>query len=185
MRFDVLEAIDADPAAAFAAVGLRHIRAEQAADSWRELRITRRLHLMLAPHGLAYLATRIHEHYGNGAHEILTGNPYELTSVFGVGFAIADRIARAAGGLEDPSQRERAAVIHALAEAERSGSTCLPEDELAGAVRGLIGHESGGGNDRGSDRFRATCPRGPLPVPSGDGGARSRARGASRCTDQR
>jgi exodeoxyribonuclease V alpha subunit len=137
---DVLEAIDADAAAAFAAVGLRHIRAEQAADSWRELRITRRLHLMLAPHGLAYLATRIHEHYGNGAHEILTGNPYELTSVFGVGFAIADRIARAAGGLEDPSQRERAAVIHALAEAERSGSTCLPEDELAGAVRGLIGH---------------------------------------------
>jgi exodeoxyribonuclease V alpha subunit len=135
----VLDAIDADPAAAFAAVGLRHLRAEQAADSWRELRITRRLHLMLAPHGLAYLATRIHEHYGNGAHEILTGNPYELTSVFGVGFAIADRIARAAGGLEDGSQRERAAVIHALAEAERSGSTCLPEGELASAVRGLIG----------------------------------------------
>ncbi|HEX8976283.1 MAG TPA: AAA family ATPase [Solirubrobacteraceae bacterium] len=134
----VLEAIDTDPLGAFAAVGLRRLRAEQAADSWRELRITRRLHLMLAPHGLAYLAGRIHEHYGNGAHEILTGNPYELTTLFGVGFTLADRIARASGAAE-PAQRERAAVIHALAEAERSGSTCLPEEELVGAVRELIG----------------------------------------------
>jgi exodeoxyribonuclease V alpha subunit len=135
----VLEAIDADPLAAFASVGLRHLRAEQAAEAWRELRITRRLHLMLAPHGLAYLAARIHEHYGSGAHEILAADPYELTSVFGVGFAIADRIARAGATAGDASQRERAAVVHALAEAERSGSTCLPEDELVSAVRGLIG----------------------------------------------
>jgi exodeoxyribonuclease V alpha subunit len=137
----VLGAIDADPLAAFAAVGLRHLRAEQAAESWRGLRITRRLHLMLAPHGLAYLATRIHEHYGNGAHEILEGNPYELTSVFGVGFAIADRIARSGGASEDGAQRQKAAVMHALGEAERSGSTCLPDSELQAAARALIGRD--------------------------------------------
>jgi exodeoxyribonuclease V alpha subunit len=133
------EAIDADPLLAFAAVGLRHLRAEEAAASWRELRITRRLHLMLAPHGLAYLAGRIHEHYGSWAHETLERNPYELTSVFGVGFAIADRIARATVSLGDGSQRERAAVMHVLAEAERSGSTCLPEAECSEAVRSLLG----------------------------------------------
>ncbi|MEA2213921.1 MAG: exodeoxyribonuclease alpha subunit [Solirubrobacteraceae bacterium] len=137
----VLDVIDADPQGTFAAVGLRHLRGEQAADSWRELRITRRLHLMLAPHGLAYLAGRIHEHYGNGAHEILARDPYELTSVFGVGFAIADRIARAGGSADDPSQREKAAVMHALGEAERSGSTCLPDAELRAAARALIGQE--------------------------------------------
>ena len=92
--------------------------------------MTRRLHLLLAPHGLAYLAPRIHEHYGTAAHQILTDDPYRLTSVFGVGFAIADRIARASGTPPDPAKRERAAIMHVLAEAERGGSTCLPAPEL-------------------------------------------------------
>ncbi len=137
----VLEAIDADPPGAFAGVGLRHERSAQAAESWRELRITRRLHLLLAPHGLAYLATRIHEHYGSSAHETLEQNPYELTNVFGVGFTIADRIAHAVGMTRDGAERERAAVMHVLAEAERSGSTCLPEAELDAAARELLGRE--------------------------------------------
>jgi exodeoxyribonuclease V alpha subunit len=47
---DLFERIDADPAAAFAAVGLRTGRARAAAESWQSLRVTRRLHLLLAPH---------------------------------------------------------------------------------------------------------------------------------------
>src|SRR5579862_552581 len=81
----VLEAIDTDPGAALARVGLFGRRAEEAIESWQSMRVTRRLHLLLAPHGLAYLASRIHEHYGAAAHDIVTDNPYELTSVFGVG----------------------------------------------------------------------------------------------------
>jgi exodeoxyribonuclease V alpha subunit len=135
----VLEVIDDDPAAAFAAIGLRHARAEQAAESWQTIRVTRRLHLLLAPHGLAYLAPRIHEHYGDGATEILRANPYELTSVFGVGFLIADRIARATGEPLDPALRERAAVMHVLSEAERSGSTCLPLPAALSGAGALLG----------------------------------------------
>jgi exodeoxyribonuclease V alpha subunit len=135
----VLDEIDRDPANAFGDLGLRAQRAEEAAESWRQIRITRRLHLLLAPHGLAYLATRIHEHYGSVAHEVVAANPYELTSVFGVGFAIADRLALAGGAERDGAERERAAVMHALAEAERSGSTCLPEDELEHATGELLG----------------------------------------------
>src|SRR5215471_563878 len=41
----VLDAIDQDPEAAFQAVGLRHARAAEAANSWHELRVTRQLHL--------------------------------------------------------------------------------------------------------------------------------------------
>src|SRR5579875_4004080 len=58
---EVLDRVDADPIAAFAEVGLRAGRAEEAAASWRAIRVTRRLHLLLAPHGLAYLAGRIHD----------------------------------------------------------------------------------------------------------------------------
>ena len=53
--------------------------------------------------------------------------PYELTSVFGVGFATADRIARAAGlPRRQPGADRARRVMHVLAEAERDGSTCLP-----------------------------------------------------------
>jgi exodeoxyribonuclease V alpha subunit len=137
----VLDIIDADPEHAFGQIGLGAVRAAEAAESWQMLRVTRRLHLLLAPHGLAYLASRIHEHYGTSAHEILTDDPYRLTSVFGVGFAIADRIARASGTPPDPAKRERAALMHVLAEAERGGSTCLPAPVLLEEAAELLGGE--------------------------------------------
>jgi exodeoxyribonuclease V alpha subunit len=136
---EVLDAIDRGAADAFAEVGLRHARALEAAESWQKLRVTRRLHLLLAPHGLAYLASRIHEHYGTGAHELVARNPYELTSVFGVGFAIADRIALNSGEAPAEGQRERAAIMHVLSESERNGSSCTPLPALLGEAGALLG----------------------------------------------
>jgi exodeoxyribonuclease V alpha subunit len=66
-------------------------------------------------------------------------NPYELTSVFGVGFAIADRIARAEGRSDADPERLRAGLLHVLSEAERSGSTCLPMRALVEAAGELLG----------------------------------------------
>ncbi len=136
---DVLEAIDRDPQAAFASVGLGRERAADAAASWEGLRVMRHLHLLLAPHGLAYLVSRIHAEYGAGAHRIVGERPYALTSVFGVGFLIADRIARAGGAALDSPERIGAAVLHLLSEAERSGSTCMPLDDLLAGARSLLG----------------------------------------------
>ena len=134
----VLDAIDRDPEAAFAAVGLRRARAQEAAHSWNQLRVTRRLHLLLAPHGLAYLVKRIHAEYGPTAHRVVCKNPYELTSVFGVGFLVADKIARSVGGPIEPVARGRAAAVHLLSEVERSGSTCMPQDVLVPALAELL-----------------------------------------------
>jgi exodeoxyribonuclease V alpha subunit len=139
---DAIEVIDRNPAIAFAAVGLRGVAAEEAALSWDELRGMRRLHLLLAPHGLGYLVTRVHDAYGDGAARIVAESPYELTSVFGVGFQIADRIARVNGiKLDDPA-RARAGVVHLLSEAERDGSTCMPAEALLAGLRGLISAEA-------------------------------------------
>ena len=138
---NVLDEIDAEPAAAFRRVGLNPFRAQEAAASWNELRTIRRLHLLLAPHGLAYLAKRISDEYPNTAHRVIIENPYELTRVFGVGFKVADRIARAhADSVEDIPGRVSAALIYALTEAEgRGGSTCLPIGQLQAAARDLLG----------------------------------------------
>jgi exodeoxyribonuclease V alpha subunit len=134
----VLDAVDRDPGAAFAAIGLRGRAVGEATRSWERMRVTRRLHLMLAPHGLAYLVGRIHEAFGDSAHRLVAEHPYELTSVFGVGFLIADRIARGLGAAADSPERARAATMHVLSEAERSGSTCMPLDALLSALRDLL-----------------------------------------------
>jgi len=136
---NVLEAIDRDPAAAFRSVGLSPRRAGEAVRSWDELRSTRALHLLLAPHGLAWLVPRIDEHYAGRGYRVVRERPYDLTAVFGVGFQVADRIARAQGIAADSPARARAGVVHVLAEAERNGSTCLPVGELAAAAGELLG----------------------------------------------
>ena len=136
---DVLFAIDQDPATAFRIAGLNPKRVNEAIRSWNALRSTRALHLLLAPHGLAWLVPRIAAEYGDRAHDVVRSRPYELTSVFGVGFAIADTIARAAGVPRDSIGRTRAAVIHVLTEAERDGSTCLPVPDLATSAAKLLG----------------------------------------------
>ncbi|RKQ93397.1 exodeoxyribonuclease V alpha subunit [Solirubrobacter pauli] len=135
----VLEVIDQDPALAFRRAGLSHPRSREAAKSWAALRSTRALHLLLAPHGLAWLVPRIAAEYGDRAHEMVRKRPYELTSVFGVGFQIADTIAKAAGIPRDSPGRRRAAVVHVLTEAERDGSTCLPVPELVSKAGTLVG----------------------------------------------
>jgi len=133
-----LAAIDADPRGVLRSLGLNPKRAGEAVASWNALRSTRALHLLLAPHGLAWLVPRIAERHGERAHDVVRRRPYELTSVFGVGFAIADTIARAGGHPPDAPGRRRAALVHVLAEAERDGSTCLPAAELARAAGELL-----------------------------------------------
>jgi exodeoxyribonuclease V alpha subunit len=139
----VLDAIDTDPQTAFAAAGLRRQAIEEAIGSWEGLRVSRRLHLMLAPHGLAYLVARLQDAYGDSAHRIVSERPYELTSVFGVGFLTADRIARGLGVPPDGRERARAATLHLLTEAERSGSTCMPIDSLLSSLDELLGSPTG------------------------------------------
>ena len=138
----VFDALDGDAHAVFGATGLNGARLATATRDWERLRTTRRLYLLLAPHGLAYLAPRIHETYGDGAHRVVAERPYELTSVFGVGFLTADRIARHLGVADDGPQRTRAAILHVLSEAERGGSTCLPLEVLLPAARELLGSGS-------------------------------------------
>src|SRR3954447_1325471 len=135
----VLEAIDRDPRGAFRRLGLNPKRASEAVRSWHGLRSTRALHLLLAPHGLAWLVPKLAARYGELAHEMVRDRPCELTSVFGVGFHTADRIARAGGHPPDSPARTRAGAVHVLSEAERDGSTCLPVPELAASAATLLG----------------------------------------------
>jgi exodeoxyribonuclease V alpha subunit len=138
---DTLRAIDDDPHRALAAAGLPSRALAEAAASWEELRAQRNLHLLLAPHSLVYLTGRLVQAYGDGAARVVRDRPYELTSVFGVGFSTADRIARGLGCPPEDPERARAGALHVLAEAERGGSTCLPAQGLISEMADLLDME--------------------------------------------
>jgi exodeoxyribonuclease V alpha subunit len=136
---EVLDVIDRDPHAAFRALGLNPRRTNEAVRSWDELRSSRALHMLLGPHGLAWLVPRIEEEHGPRAHREIRARPYDLTSVFGVPFTTTDAIARGLGVRPDAPARAHAAALHALGEAERNGSTCLPAGELVRRAAALLG----------------------------------------------
>jgi exodeoxyribonuclease V alpha subunit len=140
---DVLEVIDRDPRVAFRRLGLSPGRVNEAVKSWDQLRSSRALHLLLAPHGLAWLVARIERHYGPRAHRVVRERPYDLTSVFGIGFQTADTIARSVDIPADSPARARAGVLHVLSKAEQDGSTCLPVAELATRAGELLGAAPG------------------------------------------
>ena len=136
----VLREIAADPERVFGS--LRGVSADQAAaaaQSWYASRAIRDLHVQLAPHGLAHLATPIHARYGERSMAILHEDPYRLTEVPGVGFARADKIALAADVPPESSRRAQAAALYALIEAEGQGNSYLPLPELTQRTARLTG----------------------------------------------
>jgi exodeoxyribonuclease V alpha subunit len=136
----VLAKIAADPHRVFRALrGVSEDQAAAAADSWHASRAVRDLHVQLAPHGLAHLATPIHARYGERSMTVLHEDPYRLTEVEGVGFARADKIALAADVPPESSRRAQAAAVFALAEAEQQGNSYLPLDDLTRRTARLIG----------------------------------------------
>ena len=138
----VLAAIAADPVGVFGALhGVSVKQATATADSWHASRAIRDLHVELAPHGLAHLASPIHHRFGERSLAVLHEDPYRLTEVDGVGFARADRIALAGGVPPDSQRRAQAAAVFALAEAEQQGHTYLPVAELIPRTAKLIGLE--------------------------------------------
>ncbi len=55
--------------------------------------------------------------------------------------SIADKIARGVGGPIHAAARARAGALHLLSEAERSGSTCMPEPDLDASLSELLGSQ--------------------------------------------
>lgn len=137
---EVMEKISADPSGVFGSLPkLGRKQAEAATESWYATRAVRDLHVELAPHGLAHLAGRIHERFGDLAMKTIRDDPYRLTEIDGVGFVRADKIALAADVPPESDRRAQAAAYYLLGEAERRGHTHLPMDELRQNAAKLLG----------------------------------------------
>lgn len=94
---------------------------------WDKERYHRDLYVWLGENGIDYkIADKIYAKWKTKSKEILLNNPYELTTVDGIGFKLADQIAHRIFPEPNKADRTVACVKHILKEAVyKDGHLCL------------------------------------------------------------
>ena len=124
-------------------IGPKRVASIKAA--WVEQREIRSVMVWLQGHGIspAY-ATRIYKRFGAGAARVVQENPYRLADeVWGIGFKMADAIARRVGIAEDSPKRVEAGVLFCLSDAAGEGHCFLPMEEAVRRAGELLGEHGG------------------------------------------
>lgn len=88
--------------------------------------------MFLQEYGISMnLAAKIYQEYGPRLYGIIKENPYQMADdIQGVGFKMADEIARKVGIFTDSDFRIKCGVLYSLLQATSNGHTYLPEDDL-------------------------------------------------------
>src|SRR5579872_4850296 len=124
-----LNVIDESPSFLKEVKGIGARRIQLIRESWREQKAVRDLMVFLQSHGVGTArAVRIYKTYGDQALDTVRADPYRLaTDVWGIGFQVADDLARRLGLDPNSVQRARAALRFVLQEASGQGHVACPE----------------------------------------------------------
>lgn len=125
--------------------GISERKAREIAHQFEEKREVRNAALFLQQFGisLTYVG-KIQKQYGAKMYEIVKENPYRLAEdIHGIGFKMADEIAKKAGIGTDSDYRVQAGILYTLSLASGSGHTFLPEEMLIQRASELLGIEAG------------------------------------------
>lgn len=137
---ETLNVLDNEPRKLLAIKGFTQKKVNAIRTAWQEHDDKRELRIFLEGLGItpAYFA-RIYKLYGDSAAQKIRENPYCLASdVRGIGFLLADKIARNAGiGLDDP-KRLVAGVSYALEQIRQSGHVCIPRAEFLPKIAEML-----------------------------------------------
>lgn len=140
-RADTFRIIEEEPERLAEIKGISERKAREIAQQVYEKRDMRKAMIFLQQFGITTaLAVKIYEKYGQRMYEVLQNNPYQLADdINGVGFRIADEIARKAGVSIDSEYRIKSAVSYVLVQAGAEGHMYLPKDLLQGRTAQLLG----------------------------------------------
>ncbi len=129
---ETFRVIEDEPERLVEVKGISERLAREIAVQFEEKRELRSAMLFLQQYGISLnLAVKIYKQYGSRIYEIMRQNPYQLAEdIQGVGFRIADEIARKMGIGLDSDYRIKAGMLHILQEASGQGHTYLPEHIL-------------------------------------------------------
>ncbi len=116
---------------------------EKIKTAWIAQRQIRDVMIFLQGHGVGPgFAAKIFARYGNDSIAVVQNNPYRLaTDITGIGFQIADKIARQAGFPADSPQRAVAGILYLLDRCAQEGHVYYPRGLLIDRCREMLGTE--------------------------------------------
>jgi exodeoxyribonuclease V alpha subunit len=121
--------------------GIGPARAKSIAGAWVEQKEIQDVMIFLRGHGVsAAYAARIYRRYGADAIGVVRRNPYRLAiDIWGIGFKIADGIARSLGIDEAAPERIEAGLLHVLGQLVEDGHVHAPEAVVLERAADLLG----------------------------------------------
>lgn len=129
---ETLDVLEHNPQKLTEMGGIGEKKLSQIVESYQEMRGLRDVMVFLEGHGVSgTYSARILSAYGEMALKVLRENPYLLSQeIHGIGFRIADRIARASGLDMASDARIDAGIFFTLERVIQSGHVCLPQEAL-------------------------------------------------------
>lgn len=138
---DTYRVLEEEPERLAEVHGISMRKAMEIADQLTEQRELRQAMLFLQQYGISVnLSVKIFQKYGQQLYEIVRENPYKLSDdISGVGFKVADEIAKQAGILENSPFRISCGLTYLLQQASLEGHTYLPKTLLFVRAQELLG----------------------------------------------
>lgn len=135
-----LDLIDKEPQRLREVRGIGKGRLKKILDSWAEQNAIRDVMVFLGSHGVtAAYSVRIFKKFKQDSIRVIKENPYRLADdIFGIGFVMADRLARSLGTPMESVERAKAGVYYHLGEVSRDGHVFYPLEALVEETRELL-----------------------------------------------
>ncbi len=129
---DTLTIIDQTPHRLLEVEGIGPKRIEMVCKNWNDQKIIREVIIFLRKHSISpTFAQKIYKIYGGSSIEKVKENPYILAKdIAGIGFKIADNIAKKLGFENNHPLRICSGIEYVLYELTNAGHTCYPEEDF-------------------------------------------------------
>lgn len=138
---ETLKIIDEEPKKLREINGIGEKRAILIENCWHQQKAIRDVMIFLQQHGVSpAFAQKIYKAYGDASIGKVKSDPFALAKeIHGIGFKIADGIAKGLGMPADCSMRIDAGIEYVLWELSNNGHTCFPEKELIVEAANILG----------------------------------------------
>ncbi len=140
---DTFRVIEEEPERLSEIKGISDRMARSIAQQVNEKRGMRSAMLYLQRFGIsAGLSSKIYQKYGSQMEQVISENPYRLAEdISGIGFRIADEIAKQVGVAADSEYRLKSGIFYVLSQAQNDGHVFLPKELLISRASELLGVE--------------------------------------------
>lgn len=140
---DTFRVIEEEPERLAEVKGISQAIAIRVANQFQEKQQMRQAMLFLQDYGISMnMAVKIYKFYKDDIYEILRTDPYRLAQdIGGIGFKIADSIARHGGFEQDSPNRIRAGILYYLQQSGGQGHCYLPQQEMVAGASELLAVE--------------------------------------------